>query len=348
MAQSSPDQLPADFMGLLHTMPRREDFGTASASYLAWLARASAEVQTLGSAQSILFAKLVHKAHSQDPYQYWEAYNNIATFIRAAALATTPERRMSPRLSDAASGMHPKAQTRKSVRLTIPPNISRSLGSVQRAPVTTHVNTASAPKPVRAAAVRIAAAVMLVATAWLLVFAGREHVRDTQPAGSLQAGIAAGTASGEMPRQDAALRPTETGSLLRSVNQIPEAGRERSERIDSSARQQVAFARPAITVSARAAAAVLTVRRTNGRSGRVQLMWRIKEGTARSGYEFSGPLQGTIEFAHLQTVRSLFIPLKGVPVPGGARKFTVELTAASNGVRIAPNHAVAVTIINYE
>lgn len=114
--------------------------------------------------------------------------------------------------------------------------------------------------------------------------------------------------------------------------------------------QQIAFTADAITVSSRAAAVALTLERSNGRSGRVRIGWRIKEDTAVAGRDFNAPLSGSIEFADLQTVRSLFIPLS--PATAGAqsgdpRTFIIELTSASNGARVSAARSVAVTIRDF-
>lgn len=113
-------------------------------------------------------------------------------------------------------------------------------------------------------------------------------------------------------------------------------------------KQEVSFGSNAIIVSSRASAAVLTLKRSNGREGRLRVNWKINAGTAVAGRDFSGPTSGSVVFADWQIVKALYIPLVA-PAGNGAelKKFTVEITDVSNGARIAPTDTVTVNVRDF-
>ncbi len=106
----------------------------------------------------------------------------------------------------------------------------------------------------------------------------------------------------------------------------------------------VTFDTPTMRVTERALVAAIILKRVNGHSGRLRVRWRLKAGSAAVGRDFSGPLSGVAEFADLQHVRVLFVPLLSDPQRHTDRTFVVELSSASNDVVIAPVQKVQVTI----
>ena len=88
--------------------------------------------------------------------------------------------------------------------------------------------------------------------------------------------------------------------------------------------QRFAFETDSVTVSHAASAAALRVWREGPSTGRALVSWRLVEGTARAGRDFSGPTSGTLSFADGQTMSTLFVPL--VTGAAGDTTFTVELT----------------------
>lgn len=193
----------------------------------------------------------------------------------------------------------------------------------------------------------IASALIAIgAVFWAVVDANREKQQTAHPATVQEQGIApAATDTDEAPAKDTA-EPSAPAATAEPPAVTPV--KTTTGKVAPAAKlQRIAFTAPAVTVSARASAAALTLLRSDGRDGRLRVGWRIKEGTAVAGRDFTGPSSGSIEFAHLQTMRSLYIPLQSHLGRSGVRKFTVELTAASDGVLIQPNHAVTVTIVDY-
>lgn len=359
MARASTDRYLVDFEGLLRSMPRREDFGTASDEYLAWLTHASDLVQSLQHLDRASFEKLVQGAQSQAPYEYWEAYNSIAMFIRNAqqvrrSKSAVPSLALS--IGAAADSMteagretdpaaHTSGRARSSVLLDIAPCPQSESTNLRNAATSVRATRKKEHKTSFLSAAGLVLAVTGI-IAWMFVGAKREQeAQYGAPSAARAASVAPQTVKDEKKQSRSAVDSV-TAKPSTSTVQEPEAPAD-SPISTSVAGQRIAFARPSITVSGQAAAAVLTLHRYNGRAGRLRVVWRIKGGTARAGQEFTGPMKGSLEFADLQTVRSLYIPLHGLPSKSGARNFTVEITSASNGVRIAPNHAVTVTILNY-
>jgi hypothetical protein len=94
--------------------------------------------------------------------------------------------------------------------------------------------------------------------------------------------------------------------------------------VDVTPVQRFAFETDAVTVSHAASAAALRVWREGPPTGRALVSWRLIEGTALAGRDFSGPTSGTLSFADGQTMSTLFVPL--VTGAAGDTTFTVELT----------------------
>lgn len=103
----------------------------------------------------------------------------------------------------------------------------------------------------------------------------------------------------------------------------------------------VSFETSAMTVTKHAVSAAIILKRVNGHSGRLRVAWRVKAGSAAAGRDFGGPLSGVAEFADLQQMRTLFVPLINNPERSGDRTFAVELTNVSKDAQI---RRVTVTI----
>jgi serine/threonine protein kinase len=108
----------------------------------------------------------------------------------------------------------------------------------------------------------------------------------------------------------------------------------------------VSFDTPAMTVTRRDVAAPITLRRVDGRAGPVQIAWRLVDGTAQAGRDIGGPTSGIAEFADLQQLRTLFVPLNANAESDGLRTFIVEITAISSNVAIGPIGRINVTILD--
>jgi hypothetical protein len=89
--------------------------------------------------------------------------------------------------------------------------------------------------------------------------------------------------------------------------------------------QRIGFAGTAVVVSRTAPAAAILLRRSNGSAGRAVVTWRIAEGSARSGRDFSGPLSGTLVLADGQEGGTVFVPLLVVDGALVDRSFAVIL-----------------------
>ena len=87
--------------------------------------------------------------------------------------------------------------------------------------------------------------------------------------------------------------------------------------------QRIGFAGNAVVVSRTAPAAAILLRRSNGSAGRAVVSWRIAEGSARSGHDFSGPLSGTLVLADGQEGGTVFVPLLAADGSLGDRTFAV-------------------------
>jgi tRNA A-37 threonylcarbamoyl transferase component Bud32 len=111
-------------------------------------------------------------------------------------------------------------------------------------------------------------------------------------------------------------------------------------------RQQVGFAEPSLAVSQHAHAAVLTLARQNGSSGRVRVFWKTIDGSARAGLDYVGVSAGTAEFAEHESRRALYIGLKPNDRTGN-RSFMVELSGISGNAKINGVTRVPVTLIDY-
>lgn len=129
-------------------------------------------------------------------------------------------------------------------------------------------------------------------------------------------------------------------AILANTNKAAAAAQARS----AAPVQQVSFDVPSLAVSTRAAAAVLTLKRINGRAGRLRVSWRINSDSAVLGRDFSGPTSGVVELANWQTVQTLYVPLAH---SSGAKKFTVAITGVSGGAKVAPNESVIVTLRDF-
>jgi hypothetical protein len=108
----------------------------------------------------------------------------------------------------------------------------------------------------------------------------------------------------------------------------------------------VTFDTPNMVVSKRAVVAAIPLRHLTHVPRAVEVRWRLVDGTARAGRDYSGPPTGVESFVEGNSFRILYVPI--VPDSGAAvspdRTFLVELTGASAGTEIGGAPRVEVTI----
>jgi len=129
---------------------------------------------------------------------------------------------------------------------------------------------------------------------------------------------------------------------LTSANSLPE----KAVRSAVPLRSQIGFAEPSLAVSQRAHAAVLTLVRQRGSSGRVRVFWKTIDGSAKSGVDYEGISAGTAEFAEHEMRRLIYIGLKPNDRTGN-RSFTVLLSGAGGNAQLHGVTRVPVTLIDY-
>lgn len=136
----------------------------------------------------------------------------------------------------------------------------------------------------------------------------------------------------EGPAPARAGSPAESGPL-EGASMLPAAARPARPRppID----QDVAFMGARLVVSRRAVSAAIPVSRSGEPTGRLEVAWRIVEGSARAGLDFSGPTSGVVVLAEGQRVSTLFVPLVAATRPAGDATFTVILEQVRGPARIA-------------
>jgi Calx-beta domain len=107
----------------------------------------------------------------------------------------------------------------------------------------------------------------------------------------------------------------------------------------------VFFDGPTMQVSQRAVVAAIPLRHLNRERRAVSVSWRVLDGTARAGQDYGGPSSGTAPFIEGNSFRILYVPILQRAGETGNRTFSVELTAASEGVSLGPPSRVEVTIL---
>jgi hypothetical protein len=98
--------------------------------------------------------------------------------------------------------------------------------------------------------------------------------------------------------------------------------------------QSFSFAAESLTVSRAATSAALRLRRQGPATGRAQVSWRIVDGTARAGRDFTGPTAGRLVFADRQTLSTLFVPLLRTTTETGDATFSVEIDQVGSQARV--------------
>ena len=156
-------------------------------------------------------------------------------------------------------------------------------------------------------------------------------VTTTQDGASVLEGRAAGPAQ-DRPVPTLAASPAE-GESRERTGTLPAAARPARPRppID----QDVAFAGGRLVVSRKAISAAIPIRRSGEPTGRLEVAWRIDEGSARAGRDFSGPSSGVLVLAEGQRASTLFVPLVATAGPTGDAAFTVILEQVRGPARIA-------------
>lgn len=150
-------------------------------------------------------------------------------------------------------------------------------------------------------------------------------------------GATAGEVRSAGPAREGA-GPTPAGSpaeaeALEGAGPLPAAARPARPRPPVD--QDVAFTGARLVVSRKAVSAAIPVRRSGEPAGRLEVAWRIVEGSARAGLDFSGPTSGVVVLAEGQRVSTLFVPLAAATRSAGEATFTVILEQVRGPARIA-------------
>jgi hypothetical protein len=112
--------------------------------------------------------------------------------------------------------------------------------------------------------------------------------------------------------------------------------------------QDVAFGSGRLVVSRKAISAAIPVRRSGEPTGRLELAWRIVEGSARAGRDFIGSTSGVVVLAEGQRVSTLFVPLASATRASGDATFTVILEQVRGPARIAGAASTEVILRDFD
>jgi predicted Ser/Thr protein kinase len=115
----------------------------------------------------------------------------------------------------------------------------------------------------------------------------------------------------------------------------------------SPPRQRVGFDRAGVLVSRSAPAAAIPLRRIAGSNGRAVVRWRIDEGSARSGRDFTGPLSGSLVLADGQEAGTVFVPLLAAQGAMEDRAFSVVIDGVDGAARAGNAARVDVTLRSF-
>jgi hypothetical protein len=185
----------------------------------------------------------------------------------------------------------------------------------------------------RVAAVLVALALLaavLVLTAWPIRFEQPEVT--TARVGATAGEVGSAGPAGQGPGPVATASPAEATSL-EETGAPPTAAR--PVRPLPPIDQDVSFGGERLVVSRKAISAAIPVRRSGEPAGRLEVAWRIVEGSARAGRDFIGPASGVVVLAEGQRVSTLFVPLAAATRARGDATFTVLLEQVRGPARIA-------------
>lgn len=137
------------------------------------------------------------------------------------------------------------------------------------------------------------------------------------------------------------------GKRLGDTEAPPALTRLAPARTDRPAGQQVAFGNGSLVASRKAIAAAVPIRRRGEPEGILRVRWRIEEGSARAGQDFSGPLSGTVVLAVGQRASTLFVPLVPGAGSAGDAGFVVVLEGIDGPARAGDVTRVNVTLRDF-
>lgn len=109
---------------------------------------------------------------------------------------------------------------------------------------------------------------------------------------------------------------------------------------------RVSLDAPELTVSRRAVAAAIPVRRLGDARHRISVAWRATDGTAVAGRDYGGPPAGTARLAEGQAVSIIYVPILTAADSTGDRTFTIALTGEARRANGAAIQVVTVTILD--
>jgi hypothetical protein len=112
---------------------------------------------------------------------------------------------------------------------------------------------------------------------------------------------------------------------------------------DDVAPGQIAFAAPAYVAQEDAGSAIISLVRTNGKSGSVSVDYMLSDITALAGFDYSGAA-GKAVFSDGETNKNILVPIFNDAFVEGPERFLLTLTNASGGATLAGALSTEVTI----
>ena len=114
---------------------------------------------------------------------------------------------------------------------------------------------------------------------------------------------------------------------------------------DDFAPGQIGFAAPVYWAAENGGQAVVSLLRTNGRSGTVSVGYYTTDVTANAGLDYAAAAGGTVTFADGETNKNILIPLVNDTLVEGDELFLVTLTNATGGATLLSTTNTAPVIV---
>jgi hypothetical protein len=200
--------------------------------------------------------------------------------------------------------------------------------------------------------------VAIAALAWLRVVATSEGRAGTSKQASTMASLESaptaapvtGPVAANVAEEPAALLTSgqEAGAIDEAVPSAASALSPPPQGASVTPASTISFRAPSMTVSRLANAAAVELWREGRASGRSRIGWEISEDSASAGRDFDGPLSGEEVFADGQSIRVLFVPIRGDADGRSDRSFTVSLRPLEARTGLGQQPSIRVTILSPE
>jgi serine/threonine protein kinase len=200
--------------------------------------------------------------------------------------------------------------------------------------------------------------VAIAALAWLRVVATSEGRAGTSNQASTMASLESAPTAAPVTGPDAATVAEEpaaspaSGQEAGAIDEaVPSAASALSPPLQGASvtpASTISFRAPSMTVSRLANAAAVELWREGRASGRSRIGWEISEDSASAGRDFDGPLSGEEVFADGQSIRVLFVPIRGDADGRSDRSFTVSLRPLEARTGLGQQPSIRVTILSPE